>query len=137
MYSIEMEIAEALQEAFRAALVLTGSIENAECTLMDAIATIGPDGSREALLLETARAALTCKALPDKSSPPVPPELQALFLLSPRCRYSFVLLVLMRLDLKSCSEILRMPANEVKEALCQSLQDLHKVQSAMPPGRIN
>jgi hypothetical protein len=131
MHTIKREITESLHDAFRAALVLTGSVENAECAVTDVIATIGSDCSRGALLAETARAALSYEGLPGKSRIPLPPELQALFLLSSRCRHCFVLIVLMRLDLEACSEILGVSANEVKEALDQSLRDLHPVQTLM------
>ena len=48
---------EALHGSFRAALALTGSVEGAERAVTNAITTLGPDCSAEALLVETARSA--------------------------------------------------------------------------------
>ena len=56
--TLETEIGEALHDSFRAALVLTGSIEAAEHAVTGAIAAIGLDLSPDTLLLETARSAL-------------------------------------------------------------------------------
>ncbi|HKD05776.1 MAG TPA: hypothetical protein VKB79_07735 [Bryobacteraceae bacterium] len=137
MHPVAMQITEIIPEAFHAALVLTGSVEGAERTLIDATARIASDGSREAFLAETARAAATHEAVPDKSPLLIPRELQALFLLPTTCRYCFVLLVLLRFDLETCSQILNLSADDVKEALDQSLLDLPKVQSAMCRAGIN
>src|SRR5713226_7442317 len=120
--TLKMEIGEALDESFRAALVLTGSIERAECALTDVINALGSDLSRNALLVETARSVIQHTAFSESSSI-LPMELQALSLLSSTRRYCFVLRVLMGLDLETCSDILRLSREEVEEALYQSLLD--------------
>lgn len=134
MYTLEMEITETLHESFRAALVITGSVEGAEHTLRDAIATIGSDGSRDVLLMQTARSALQYQTFSDELPPVFPPELLALFLLPPTSRYCFVLRVLMRFDLATCCEILKLSKDEVEEALDQSLRDLPRLRSDDPLG---
>ena len=84
MRTFEAESTEGLHDSFRAALVLTGSIEAAEQAVQDAIASLGSDLSRDTLLTETARSALphTFCYVP---SPVLPTELQALALLRPNC----------------------------------------------------
>jgi DNA-directed RNA polymerase specialized sigma24 family protein len=129
--TVEMEIEEALQESFRAALVLTGGVEAAERAVTNAIATLGPDCSAEALLAETARSAFEHDTFSGELSSILPVELQALFLLSPIHRYCFVLRVLIGLDLRICSNILRSSLDEVQETLCRSLLDLPQALEAV------
>jgi hypothetical protein len=125
--TLDVEIGKALHESFRAALVLTGSIEAAESVVTDAITIVGSDVSIDALLVETARSAFRRHSSPaEESSLPsiLPLELRALFLLSPTCRYCFVLFFLIGLNIETCSEILRLSSDEVEEALCESLHTL-------------
>jgi hypothetical protein len=121
---VAMEIDEALHQSLRAALVLTGSVEGAECAVTNAIAALGSDCSAEALLLETARSAVEHNTFSAQVSPMLPAELQALFLLSPTRRYCFVLRVLVRFDLETCSRILKLSQKEVGEALCHTILEL-------------
>ena len=123
MDAFETELTEALQNSFHAAFVLTGSLEAAEHAVQDAIASIAGDLSSDTLSVETARSALR-HTFCDVSSPVLPKELRALALLRPNCRSCFVMHVLMRLDLQTCSEILGLARCEVEDALYQSLLDL-------------
>jgi hypothetical protein len=118
------EICKALDESFRAALVLTGSIEAAEHAVTDALSALGSNLSARALLVETARSAFQRSALAGESSPVLPPYLQALFRLSPTQRYSFVLRLFVGLDRGTCCQILRLSGDEAEEALWKSLVDL-------------
>jgi hypothetical protein len=104
MHTFEMETGEALHDCFRAALVLTGSVESAEHAVRDAIATIESDCSRDALLVETVRSTLPYQTSADELSLVLPPEVLALFLLPPTSRYSFVLRVLMHFERKRQSK---------------------------------
>jgi hypothetical protein len=125
--TLEVEIGKELHESFRAALVLTVSIEAAESVVTDAIATVGSDASIDELLVGTVRSAFRCHRSPSEGSslPSILPlELRALFLLSPTCRYCFVLLFLIGLNIETCSEILRLSSDEFEEALCESLHTL-------------
>ena len=119
--NLEIEVGEALREAFRAALVLTCSIESAEFVVTNALQMLGSDFSRKMLLVATARAAFQQSILPGESSSILPAELKALALLPTTCRYCFVLRVLIGFDPGICSEILTMSRHDIQEALCQSL----------------
>lgn len=121
------ETCEALDESFRAALILTGSVEVAERSVTDALVALGSNLSEQDLLVETARLAFQRSAFADESSSILPLELQALARLLPAPRYSFVLRVLVGLDLETCGQILRLSRDEVEEALLKSLLDLPQV----------
>ena len=122
--TVDQEICEALNESFRAALVLTGSIEVAESSVIDALVVLGSNLSAHALLVETVRLAFQQSALAGESSSILPLELQALAALLPVRRYSFVLRLLVGLDPETCCQILRLSRDEVNEALWKSLQEL-------------
>lgn len=122
--TLETEWSQPLYESFRAALVLTGSVEIAERAVTNAIATLAPEWSAKALLVETARSAFEHDTFSGELSPILPLELQALFLLFPTTRYCFVLLALMGLGIEICSEILRLSKDEVKQAFHEALLDL-------------
>jgi hypothetical protein len=125
--TVGMEINEALDESFRAAFVLTGSIETAEGVVADAIGALAPDLPVNALLGETVRSAFRHGFQLSKgpaSSSILPLELHALSLLSPISRYCFVALILLRLDIAVCSEILTLSKKEVEEALYGALLKL-------------
>jgi hypothetical protein len=125
--TVEMKTGETLHEAFRAALVLTGSIEAAECAVTDAIATLGPDFAGDTLQVETARSAIQHRTnfseQPEAISM-LPVELQALFLLSSTSRDCFVLRALMGLTSEVSAGILNLSKDEIDEALCEALFDL-------------
>jgi len=134
---LEMEMGEAVNESLRAALVLTGSMEESERAITKAITALGPDLSQHTLLRETARSAFQQSTLSDRSSSILPVELQALSFLRPTCRYCFVLRFLIGFDLETCSEILALSRREVEEALYCALLDLPRaVESAQHPGRV-
>jgi hypothetical protein len=125
--TVEMKTGEALHEAFRAALVLTGSIEASECAVTDAIATLGSDITGGTLPVETARFAIQRRTnfseQPEAISM-LPVELRGLFRLSSTSRDCFVLRVLMGLPSEVCSGILNLSEHEIDEALCEGLLDL-------------
>jgi DNA-directed RNA polymerase specialized sigma24 family protein len=122
--TLETEIDDALHESFRAALVLTGSIEGAERAVTDAIASLGPDCSEDELMAQTARFAFEHTTSSDELSSCLPAELQALSRIPPARRYCFVLRILLGLDVETCCEILTLSRHEVEEALYRSLLDL-------------
>src|SRR5882757_4664168 len=86
----------ALNEAFRAALFLTGSVGIAEAAVLEGVALV--EGRSTELLAESVKAAIrrTAAARLLGNSVPMenlPPELQRIFLLSPIHRCCFVLRV--------------------------------------------
>jgi hypothetical protein len=124
---VEMKIGEALDEAFRAAFVLTGSIEAAERAVADGITTLGFHLAGDTLLIETARFAIQRRA--EFSDEPealsiLPLELQGLFLISTICRDCFVLRMLVGLTAEVSAGILNLSKEEIDEALYCALLDL-------------
>jgi len=122
--NFELQIEEGLYESFRAALVLTGSIEAAERAITIAINSLGSEFSARELLVRTAQSALLDSTFSAKPCSVLPLELQALSLFSPTRRHAFILRVLLDLDLETCSEILRLFSEEVDEAVNKLLPEL-------------
>jgi hypothetical protein len=125
----ERESSKALEKAFHAALLLTGSPEAAEYAVLGGITAlelghIAPD----VLLVETAKAAIQCRAdFPTQSEPVLlghHPEIRQLLLLAPISRDCFILRVLLGMNVGTCSRILRLGMEEFGEALCAALQEL-------------
>src|SRR5260370_10374414 len=113
-----MKIGEALDEAFRAALVLTGSIEAAERAVADGITTLGFDLAGDTLVVETARFAIQRRA--EFSDEPealsiLPLELQGLFLISTICCDCFGFRVLIGLTAEVSAGILHLSKDEIAE----------------------
>jgi hypothetical protein len=122
--AVEMNVDEKLGEAFYSALLLTGSSAAAELAVTDAIDSCDPDVMSESLVIETARSAIQQhKRLPQQSDllGTVPIELRALSMLSPTCRYCFVLRILMRLEPEVCSELMGLSRDGVEGALYHAL----------------
>jgi hypothetical protein len=127
-----------VRDSFLAALMLTGTIEAAEQSVLGAIATLGCGVGVDQLPVATAKCAIE---IPDACLPgleiptSLPAELRRLFLLSSVGRKCFVLRILMGLTLEVTSGILNLPKDEVDEALCRALSELPGlagIQSALP-----
>ena len=128
-----------VRDAFLAALMLTGTIESAEQSVSEAIATSECGGALDELVVTTAKCAIQLRdqGLPQAEIPSgSPPELRRLFLLSPLGRDCFVLRMLMGLTLEMTSGILNSDRDEVDETLCRALSDLPRlpvIQGALAP----
>jgi hypothetical protein len=126
--TVKNEASKALGEAFRAALLLTGSIELAQNAVLDGIAASEVGHIVDDILLETIDAAIQRRAafLDQSAQAPshLPLELQRLFLLAPISRDSFVLRVLLGMPPATCSRILRLGIDEFEDVLCAALQEL-------------
>jgi len=123
----DINMEETLYEAFRAALVLTGSVEAAERAVADGISIVGSDLAGDTLLVETARYAIQRRAEysdQQEGLSLLPLELTALFLLSPICRDCLVLRVLMGLTSEVSAGIMNLSKDEIGEALYCALLDL-------------
>jgi hypothetical protein len=125
------EISQALEGAFRAAFMLTGSTQAAEYAVLDGIAATEFDGvvdEDEVFLLETVKAAIQRR--PDSAhqtqQPPscLPLELRRLFLLAPISRDCFVSRILLGLTPRICSAILQLTIEEGHQTLCAALEVL-------------
>jgi hypothetical protein len=121
------EMSIALNEAFRAALFLTGSVEIAEAAVLEGVALF--EGSSIQLLTESVKAAMSrTPGLSGNSRPPenLPPELKRIFLLGSIHRCCFVLRVLFGLPPAVCAGMLHVSDEEFAESLCAALQQLHQ-----------
>jgi hypothetical protein len=123
------ELSKALDGAFRAAFMLTGSTQAAEHAVLDGISTTEFDRvGGDVFLLETVKAAIQRR--PDSAhhsqQPPscLPLELRRLFLLAPISRDCFVLRILLGLTPRTCSGILRLTIEEADQTLCTALEAL-------------
>ena len=123
------EVSRALDGAFRAALMLTGSTHAAEHAVLGGIAATEFESVLgDVFLLETVKAAIQRR--PDSArqsqQPPsgLPLELRRLFLLEPTPRDCFVLRILLGLTPRACSGILQLTIEEVHQTLCAALKAL-------------
>ena len=118
-----------LDEAFREAFMLTGSVEIAETAVLDGIAALEPIHAADgALIFESIKSAVQRRAsFPYqrvRTFAHLPIELRRLFLLAPISRDCFVLRVLVGLPSAACAAVLRVPVYEIDAVLCATLQDL-------------
>ena len=128
------EVSKALDGAFCAAFMLTGSMQAAELAVLNGIAATECYGSGDdTLLLGTIKAAIQRRA--DSPHPShqrcahLPLELRRLFLLAPISRDCFVLRILLGIPVGICSRILHRRVEEIEEVLCAALQDLARLEA--------
>jgi len=120
---------KALDEAFRAAFMLTGNVEIAETAVLDGIAALELiHAADEALIFESVKSAVqrrtSFRYQRARTFAHLPIELRRLFLLAPISRDCFVLRVLVGLPSAACAAVLRVPVYEIDAALFAALQDL-------------
>src|SRR5258706_4735847 len=125
----EGDVYKALDQAFRAAFLLTGSTEVAENAVLDGIATLEFDHIvDDVFLVETIKSAIQRRAdltsQSEQAPSHLPRELRRLFLLAPISRDSFVLRVLLGIPPATCSAVLHLAIHEVEDVLCAALQEL-------------
>jgi hypothetical protein len=131
-------MSSSLNEAFRAALLLTGNnVDAAEAAVLDGITALGPDivcrDSRDTLLEETAKSSIQRRAgflERSESTSLLPLELQRLFLLDPICRQCFVLRILIGLTPAVCSGILCLSEQALVDALYTAFQRLALIETS-------
>ena len=128
------EVSKALDGAFCAAFMLTGSMQAAEHAVLNGIvATECYGAGDDAFLLGTIKAAIQRRAdSPHQSHQrcaQLPLELRRLFLLAPISRDCFVLRILLRIPVGICSRILHRRVEEIEEVLCAALQDLARLEA--------
>jgi hypothetical protein len=127
--TVKGEVSKALNKAFRAASMLTGSTEVAEYAVLDGVAASEFGNTvDDVLLVETVKSAIQRRAdFPGQAEQALsylPRELRRLFLLAPISRDSFVLRVLLGIPPATCSAVLRLTIQEVEEVLSAALQEL-------------
>ena len=123
------EASKALDAAFRAAFMLTGSMQAAEHAVLNGIAaTECYSAGDDTFLFETVKVAIQRRpdSLHQLQQPPahLPLELRRLFLLTPISRDCFVLRILLGIAVGTCSRILHRRVEEIEDVLCAALQEL-------------
>jgi hypothetical protein len=132
----QSKVSKALDDAFRAAFLLTGNTEAAEHAVLDGIAAVPADhpSGFGSLLVETIKSAIPRRAdltgQPPQAASHLPPELRRLFRLAPISRDSVVLRVLLGIPLATCSAVLNLTIYEIEDMLCAALQDLPFLEAA-------
>jgi hypothetical protein len=137
--TIKSDALKALDKAFRAALLLTGSTEAAENAVSDGIAALECGHGADDVLLETVSSAIQRRAPASGQSAQAPAhlplELRRLFPLAPISRDSFVLRFLLGVPIAKCSAVLRLTIHEIEEVLCAALQELPRLELYSSLGR--
>jgi len=127
---------QALDMAFRTALLLTDAMETAEAAVMQGIGAC-EDLSPRGLLIEASRSAVQRRTKSSDGPCEVeglPPELRRLFMLQPLPRHCFVLRILVGLRPEVCAELLEISVTEFEGALYAALIELplHRSPKACP-----
>jgi hypothetical protein len=123
------DISETLVRAFRAAFLLTGSLERAENAVLAGIGAVGHNEAVErSLVAKTAEGIVRHRQWFEQrvstQGSLLPEELQRVFLLAPGSRDCILLRVLCRVPAKTCAEILGLSLTEFEETLCDALEQL-------------
>ena len=121
-----------IDRAFLAAHLLTGSPEQAECAVLEAIASWSPDRSQDELFEKVLHAAVRgaaedAQSLANEADSPdtsLPGPLQAVLRLAPLVRQCYVLRVLVRLPRKACASLLDLSLQRVDQYTCAALRCL-------------
>jgi DNA-directed RNA polymerase specialized sigma24 family protein len=121
-----------IDRAFLAAHLLTGGSEQAECAIVEAIASWGPDRSEDELFEQVLQAAVRNTVedeqllanQADLSGASLPSELQAVLRLAPQLRQCYVLRVLVGLPRQACATLLGLSLQRVDQYTCAALRCL-------------
>jgi hypothetical protein len=116
---MQAEMSQMLNDASRAAFLLTSRSEAAETAVLDAIASLDPDRiSSDHLLSATINSTVRRRATQldhfVEADSAYPVELRRVLLLAPKSRQCFVLRVLLGLAVETCSDILGLSTREVE-----------------------
>ena len=136
--SMPHNIKHAVGMAFRTAHLLTGSLQQAEDAVLEAIDHLDRDcDSREILLRDAISAAVRRPSMEPSSLESVEPaELRPVLGLSEPLRRCFVLRVLVGLSRPACSRLLQLHAEAVNDYTCAAVQRLADCgRQSSTPGR--
>ncbi len=122
-------ISKTLEQAFRAACLLTGRTDLAEKAVLDGIAGLEPnDAIEKALVAKTIVCVIRQRAdfsnQMESALSLLPHELQRLNLLAPVARDCFILRVLLGISSAKCAAILNLTREEFEERLCAAFQPI-------------
>jgi hypothetical protein len=141
MQEFKHAVEDPIGRAFLMAHLLTGNIEQAERSTMEAIDSWNPGDETEATLLLKvldAAAKAEIKYAPGGPVYHLPAELQAVLRLEPQPRRCFVLRVLAGLPLEACARLLRLGSRRLGRYTCAAFRCLGAGaasggDSALPP----
>ena len=127
-WTAEKEPTEVLDRVFLVALLITGNTDGAEAAVLDGIAaldgTISSDGFLLATLKSATERAEQRSDETDDTFPSVPLELRRILLLNPQMRACFVMRVLLGMPSETCSEVLRIPIQEISHLVIDAMRQL-------------
>ena len=127
-WKAEKEPTEVLDRVFLVALLITGNMDGAEDAVLDGIAALDGTISSDGFLLATLKSAIERgeqrSGETEDIFPSVPLELRRILLLNPDIRACFVLRVLLGMPSKTCSEVLRIPIQEIGHSVSDAMQQL-------------
>lgn len=123
------------RRAFLTAQLLTGSMEQAERAVVEAIGSWNPgEESEEILFVNVLNAALRTQSVHGESSSnkpdagsQLPVELRAVLRLAPELRRCYVLRLLVGLSPQDCGRLLRLHSRRVDRYTCAALECLGKL----------
>ena len=127
MQEFKRAVENPIGRAFLMAHLLTGNIEQAERSTMEAIDSWDPGDETEATLLLKvldAAARAEIKYAPGEPGYHLPGELQAVLRLEPQARRCFVLRVLAGLPLEACARLLHLDSRRLERYTCAAFQCL-------------
>jgi hypothetical protein len=122
------EQTEVLDRVFLVALLITGNMDGAEDAVLDGIAALDSTIPSDGLLLATLNSAIgrdeqrSCET--EGIFPSLPLELRRILLLNQKDRVCFVLRVLLGMPSETCSEVLRIPIQEIGHSVSDAMQQL-------------
>ncbi len=124
----EKELTELLDRGFLVALLITGNMDGAEEAVLDGIATLDGTMSNDGFLLATLKSAIERGEHRSGEIEDIPPslplELRRILLLNPDIRACFVLRILLGMPSDTCSEVLRIPIEEIGHLVSDAMQQL-------------
>lgn len=122
---MSLESGDSLDEAFLAALLLTGSVERAEAAVLDGIATWDHQSTPATLVLETVKASVPfASERREHALLILPREMKRVLGLPAQLRCCFVLRTLVGLTPIVCSEILNLDLHVIEEFTQAALHEL-------------
>jgi hypothetical protein len=126
-----------LADAFRAAFLLTGSVDAAENAVMNGVAALdSSDDLESALVANTVELVMLQGARLEHAFSMLPCELSRLLLLAPLSRDCYLLGVLFGLTPAKCAALLNLRIDDFEELLCEAVEQLSAPDTLYcPPGR--
>jgi hypothetical protein len=127
-WKTEKELTDVLDRVFLVALLITGNMDGAEDAVVDGIAALDGIMSSDGFLQATLKSAIErverSSGELEGISPTLPLELRRILLLNPESRACFVLRILLGMPSETCSEVLRIPIQQIGHSVSNAMQQL-------------